>query len=80
MYLSLIKFHHHNILYNLEDSGHHSGVGQLLQHLTPEERQSVLNTAAAADNEDLEHFGRYKTHACVFLGRQLCTYSRCDLA
>ena len=41
-----------------DDSGHHSAVTQLLQHLSPEERQSVLNTAAAADPEDLEQFGR----------------------
>ena len=40
-----------------DDSGRHS-VGQLLQHLTAEERQSVLNTAASADPEDLEQFGR----------------------
>ena len=41
-----------------DDSGHHSAVSQLLQHLNPEEQQSVLNTAAAADPEDLEQFGR----------------------
>ena len=42
-----------------DDSGHHSAEVQLLQHLSPEERHSVLNTAAAADVEDLEQFGRY---------------------
>lgn len=42
-----------------DDSGHHSTEVQLLQHLSPEERQSVLSTAAAADVEDLEQFGRY---------------------
>lgn len=41
-----------------DDSGHHSTEAQLLQHLSPEERQSVLSTAAAADKEDLEQFGK----------------------
>ena len=43
-----------------DDSGHHSAEVQLLQHLTAEERRSILNTAAAADIEDLEQFGRYE--------------------
>ena len=43
------------------DSGHQSIEMQLLQHLSPEERHSVLNTAAAADVEDLEQFARYSS-------------------
>ena len=31
---------------------------ELLNHLSPEERRSVLNTSAAADEEDLEEFAR----------------------
>jgi hypothetical protein len=56
------------IIYNIDvtdDSGHHSAEVQLLQHLSPEERHSVLSTAAAADLEDLEQFGRYNLQSCV---------------
>lgn len=31
---------------------------ELLSHLTPEERRSVLNTAASQDAEDLEQFAK----------------------
>lgn len=55
-----------------DDSGHHSSEVQLLQHLSPEERHSVLNTAAAADIEDLEQFGRYTISCTYRLSKSLC--------
>lgn len=41
--------------------GDYGGVAEgaeLLSHLSPEERQSVLRTAAAQDPEDLEQFAK----------------------
>lgn len=32
---------------------------ELMAHLSPEERRSILNTSAAADEDDLEEFARY---------------------
>lgn len=37
---------------------------ELLSHLTPEERHSVLSTAAARDKEDLEQFAKYVGGFC----------------
>ena len=42
-----------------DDSGEQTIEAALLQHLSREEQQSVLQTTAAGDEDDLEQFSRY---------------------
>lgn len=52
----------HSCINVLDCTGMQLGMAEgveLLSHLTPEERHSVLSTAAARDSEDLEQFAKY---------------------
>lgn len=53
-----------------DESGEQIIEAALLQHLSQEEKQSVLQTMAAADIDDLELFARW--------GSQLCVHVRID--